>query len=136
MSRSEFRRSRPFANVLAKCSLRCSSPIGLFLNIRKCMILFLHVVPYQSYTAAARLNRRGSATAMTTLSNGSWFAAPYLTRHGEIDPGLRQRHQLILNQKRYDRILRDAWLMVNATVWSTIARKLEGEVNGGGWESI
>jgi E3 ubiquitin-protein ligase UBR1 len=41
-----------------------------------------------------------------------------------------------LNQKRYDRILRDAWLMVNATVWSTIARKLEGEVNGGGWESI
>ena len=100
------------------------------------MILLLHVVPYQSYTAAARLNRRGSAAAMTTPSNGSWFAAPYLTRHGEIDPGLRQRHQLILNQKRYDRILRDAWLMVNATVWSTIARKLEGEVNGGGWESI
>jgi E3 ubiquitin-protein ligase UBR1 len=114
---------------------RCSSPIGLFLNIRKCMILFLHV-PSQMYINAPRLNRRGSTTAITTISNGSWFAAPYLTKHGEIDPGLRQRHQLILNQKRYDRILRDAWLMVNATVWSTIARKLEGEVNGGGWESI
>lgn len=100
------------------------------------MILFLHVVPSQSYITAARLNPRSSATAMTTISNGSWFAAPYLTKHGEIDPGLRQRHQLILNQKRYDRILRDAWLMVNATIWSTIARKLEGEVNGGGWESI
>jgi E3 ubiquitin-protein ligase UBR1 len=100
------------------------------------MILFLHVVPSQSYITAARLNPRSSVMTTTTFSNGSWFAAPYLTKHGEIDPGLRQRHQLILNQKRYDRILRDAWLMINASIWSTIARKLEGEVNGGGWESI
>jgi E3 ubiquitin-protein ligase UBR1 len=100
------------------------------------MILFLHVVPSQTYITTARLHSRSSPAGMSTISNGSWFAAPYLTKHGEIDPGLRQRHQLILNQKRYDRLLRDAWLMVNATIWSTIARKLEGEVNGGGWESI
>ena len=105
------------------------------------MILFLHVVPSPSAVTAAtsaerRYSRVSASGAAVTMSNGSWFAAPYLTKHGEIDPGLRQRHQLILNQQRYDRILRDAWLMVNATVWSTIARKLEGEVNGGGWESI
>lgn len=121
-----------FANRI----IRCSSPIGLFLNIRKCMVLFLHVVPSQSHITTTRLKTPSSHKGMSTISHGSWFAAPYLTKHGEIDPGLRQRHQLILNQKRYDRLLRDAWLMVNATIWSTIARKLEGEVNGGGWESI
>ena len=109
------------------------------------MILFLHVVPAKpdfpdlSHLApelAVSLRQQASQTATTVVANGSWFAAPYLTRHGEIDPGLRQRHQLTLSQKRYDRLLRDTWLMVNATVWSAIARKLEGEVNGGGWETI
>lgn len=95
------------------CSLhmeKCGGNIGLFLNIRKCTILFTH------------------------NDNGSWFHAPYLTRHGEVDPGLRQHHQLILNQKRYDRLIRDVWL--NHGVCSVISRKLEGDVNNGGWETI
>ena len=109
----------------------CSAPVGLFLNIRKCMILFLHVVPP---TEVRRLTREYEPPA--TTCNGSWFYAPYLTKHGEVDPGLRTRHQLILNQKRYDKMLRDAWLTINGSIWSSIARKLEGEVNGGGWESL
>jgi E3 ubiquitin-protein ligase UBR1 len=42
--------------------------------------------------------------------------------------------QLFLNQRRYDQILRQAWL--NGTVPSMVARKLEGEINPGGWESL
>ncbi|KAL9623663.1 MAG: hypothetical protein Q9160_002119 [Pyrenula sp. 1 TL-2023] len=89
---------------------KCGGNIGLFLNIRKCTVLFTH------------------------HENGSWYHAPYLTRHGEVDPGLRQHHQLILNQKRYDRLIRDVWL--NHGVCSVISRKLEGDVNNGGWETI
>ena len=90
----------------------------------------------------------GGTSALDSLSrltpggfttNGTWLHAPYLTRHGEVDPGLRQRHQLFLSQKRYDRLLRDAWLIVNGgnnTLWSAISRRLEGDINGGGWETI
>ena len=115
---------------------RCSYPIGLFLIIRKCTIVMLHVAP------APRLTGSGEWTNTLiepqTLSNGSFFPAPYLTKHGETDSGLRTRYQLILNQHRYDKLLRDVWLMVNpsSTIWSAIARKLEGDVNAGGWGTL
>ncbi|KAJ5833061.1 hypothetical protein N7474_001372 [Penicillium riverlandense] len=89
---------------------RCGKNIGLFINIRKCTVLYLH------------------------NHNGSWHFAPYLDRHGEVDPGLRRNRQLILNQKRYDRLLRDVWL--SHGVPATISRKLESEINNGGWESL
>jgi Proteolysis_6 C-terminal len=44
---------------------RCGKDVGIFINIRKCMILYLH-------------NR-----------NGTWLVAPYLDKHGEVDPCLR-----------------------------------------------
>ncbi|ERF76604.1 hypothetical protein EPUS_08723 [Endocarpon pusillum Z07020] len=137
---------------------KCSSPIGIFLSIRKCTILLLHIVRKPIPLPPSSSNIPASAPKPATLtssssssasppnpsslhfgapkSNGGWFHAPYLTKHGEVDPGLRQRHQLVLNQKRYDRLLREVWLMLNGNVWSTVARKLEGEINGGGWESI
>ncbi|PKY03100.1 hypothetical protein P168DRAFT_255222 [Aspergillus campestris IBT 28561] len=89
---------------------RCGKNVGLFINIRKCTVLYLH--------------RR----------NGSWHYAPYLDRHGEVDPGLRRNRQLILNQKRYDRLLRDVWL--SHGIPATISRKLEADINNGGWETI
>ncbi|RAL17275.1 putative ubiquitin-protein ligase E3 component (UBR1) [Aspergillus homomorphus CBS 101889] len=89
---------------------KCGKNIGLFINIRKCTVLYLH-------------NR-----------NGSWHYAPYLDRHGEVDPGLRRNRQLILNQKRYDRLLRDVWL--SHGIPTTISRKLEADINNGGWETI
>jgi E3 ubiquitin-protein ligase UBR1 len=94
-------------------SFRCGGEIGLFLNVRKCMVLFLN----------------GS-----TGTNGSWFTAPYLDKHGEVDPALRRHHQLFLNQKRYDVLIRKVWL--NHEVQSTIARKLEADTNTGGWETL
>jgi E3 ubiquitin-protein ligase UBR1 len=89
---------------------RCGKNIGLFINIRKCTVLYLH------------------------NQNGSWHTAPYMDRHGEVDPGLRRNRQLILNQKRYDKLLRDVWL--SHGVPATISRKLESEINNGGWETI
>ncbi|PYH89785.1 hypothetical protein BO71DRAFT_402760 [Aspergillus ellipticus CBS 707.79] len=89
---------------------KCGKNIGLFINIRKCTVLYLH------------------------NHFGSWHYAPYLDRHGEVDPGLRRNRQLILNQKRYDRLLRDVWL--SHGVPATISRKLEADINNGGWETI
>lgn len=119
---------------------KCSSPIGMFLFIRKCHVALLHVVkdPRMVEYDRERIERGGQALppGSLTLSHGSFFPAPYLTKHGETDSGLRSKHQLILNQKRYDKLLRDTWLMTNGSVWSTIARKLESEVNAGGWETL
>lgn len=85
--------------------------VGLFINVRKCMVLFLH-----------------------GPGSGSFAQAPYLDRHGEPDPTLRKHHQLYLNQKRYDRLLRDVWL--GHMIPSVISRKLEGDINPGGWETL
>ncbi|KAJ5549904.1 hypothetical protein N7461_004602 [Penicillium sp. DV-2018c] len=101
------------SNKLGGCNQhlqKCGKNIGLFINIRKCTVLYLH------------------------NTNGSWHYAPYLDRHGEVDPGLRRNRQLILNQKRYDRLLRDVWL--SHSIPATISRKLEAEINNGGWETI
>lgn len=89
---------------------RCGGNIGLFINIRKCMVLFLN------------------------HNNGTWAVAPYLDKHGEADPTLRRHHQLFLNQKRYDVLLRKVWL--EGGIQSLIARRLEGDVNNGGWETL
>ncbi|KAF2233049.1 hypothetical protein EV356DRAFT_449147 [Viridothelium virens] len=93
---------------------KCGGPIGLFINIRKCMLLFL--------------NRPQGSTY------GSWAPAPYLDKHGEADPTLRRHYQLFLNQKRYDKLLRDVWL--GHQVPSLISRKLEMDINNGGWETL
>ncbi|ETI19581.1 hypothetical protein G647_09415 [Cladophialophora carrionii CBS 160.54] len=117
---------------------KCSSPIGMFLFIRKCHVALLHVAkdPKPGNNDREELRRLPLAPTSSILSHGSFFSAPYLTKHGETDSGLRSKHQLILNQKRYDKLLRDTWLMTNGSVWSTIARKLESEVNAGGWETL
>ncbi|KAF2204948.1 RING finger domain-containing protein [Delitschia confertaspora ATCC 74209] len=89
---------------------KCGGNIGLFINIRKCMVLFLNG------------------------TNGTWAVAPYLDKHGEVDPTLRRHYQLFLNQKRYDILQRQVWL--NHGIPSLIARRLEGDVNNGGWETL
>ena len=89
---------------------RCQRNIGLFLNIRKCCTFYLF--------------RR----------SGSFSAAPYIDRYGETDMGLRHNRQLYLHQKRYDSTLRATFLAHG--IPSFISRKLEGEINNGGWETI
>ena len=89
---------------------RCGGNIGIFMNLRKCVILYLHD------------------------GNGSFSNAPYLDKHGEVDPGLRRNRQLVLNQKRYDALLRHLWL--HHGVPALISRKLEADINNGGWETL
>lgn len=51
-------------NLVAK-NPSCGKEVGLFINIRKCHVLYLH----------------GGL--------GAWAHAPYLDKHGEPDPNLR-----------------------------------------------
>ena len=90
---------------------KCGGKVGIFINIRKCMVLFVH-----------------------GPGNGSWGHAPYLDKHGEPDPTLRKHHQLFLHQRRYDKLFRDAWL--SHMIPTVISRKLEADINPGGWETL
>ncbi|EGZ77405.1 hypothetical protein NEUTE2DRAFT_78861 [Neurospora tetrasperma FGSC 2509] len=89
---------------------KCQKNIGLFLNIRRCCIFYLH-----------RLS-------------GSFSNAPYIDKYGEVDLGLRHGRLLYLHQKRYDSMLRNLWL--SHGIQSFISRKLEGDINNGGWETL
>ncbi len=95
---------------LTGISYRCQGNIGLFINIRKCCVFYLHRV------------------------SGSFSNAPYIDKYGEVDLGLRHGRQLFLHQKRYDTMLRNLWL--SHGVPSFISRKLEADINNGGWETI
>jgi E3 ubiquitin-protein ligase UBR1 len=99
-----------YTNITPFLCNRCQKNIGLFINIRKCCVFYL--------------SRR----------SGSFSHAPYIDKYGEVDMGLRYGRQLFLHQKRYDSMLRSLWL--GHGVPSFIARKLEADINNGGWETI
>ncbi|KAK8125285.1 uncharacterized protein PG998_001044 [Apiospora kogelbergensis] len=88
----------------------CQRNMGIFINIRKCAIFYLH------------------------RKSGSFSNAPYIDKYGEVDVGLRHGRQLFLNQRRYDSMIRAMWL--GHGVPSFISRKLEADINNGGWETI
>lgn len=90
---------------------QCGGNVGIFINVRKCMLLFLH----------------GNG-------NGSFLPAPYLDKHGETDPTLRRHHQLFLNQRRYDKLVREVWL--GHAIPAVISRRLEADINPGGFETL
>ncbi|KAI2628910.1 hypothetical protein GGS21DRAFT_228771 [Xylaria nigripes] len=89
---------------------KCQGNIGLFINIRKCAVFYLHRI------------------------SGSFSNAPYIDKYGEVDIGLRHGRQLYLSQKRYDSMIRSLWL--GHGIPSYISRKLEADINNGGWETI
>jgi len=89
---------------------KCQKNIGLFINVRKCCVFYV------------------------SHRSGSFSNAPFIDKYGEVDMMLRYGRQLFLHQKRYDSMLRNLWL--GHGVPSYIARKLEGDINNGGWETI
>lgn len=136
--------------------VRCSAPIGIYLLVRKCMIVFLEI---RKDPKKAAINRAVRARMPNTTlqqqqerlqrlvrdlddetdiqaTHGSFFPAPYLTRHGETDQGLRTKQQLILNRRRYEKLVKDVWLGASGGIGSAIARKLDADVNAGGWETL
>lgn len=96
--------------VLTSCLSRCQGTIGVFLNVRRCSIVYLF-----------RLS-------------GSFTAAPYIDKYGETDQQLRHGRQLFLSQKRYDSMIRNT--VLHHGVPSLISRKLEAEINNGGWDTL
>ncbi|KAI9727261.1 MAG: hypothetical protein M1828_006880 [Chrysothrix sp. TS-e1954] len=87
----------------------CGGPIGIFLLIRKCAILFRHGM------------------------HGCYERAPYLDANGECD--MRRRAlRLWLDRRRYDKGIRDVWL--KGMVPTVVARRGDGEIGVGGWETI
>lgn len=89
---------------------KCQGNVAMVLNIRKCCVF--------------------SAHRMT----GSWSNAPYIDKYGEVDVALRHGRPLTLSQKRYDAMLRNMWL--GHGIPTFISRKLEADINTGGWETI
>ncbi|KID60163.1 E3 ubiquitin-protein ligase ubr11, partial [Metarhizium hybridum] len=89
---------------------KCQKNIGVYLNVRKCSIVYLF------------------------RQSGSYAPAPYIDKYGETDPQLRHGRQLFLNQKRYDSMIRNT--VLNHGVPSLISRKLEAEINNGGWDTL
>lgn len=89
---------------------KCQQNIGVFLNVRKCTILYLF------------------------RKSGSFTQAPYTDKYGETDHQLRHGRQLFLNQKRYDSMIRST--VLNHGVPSLICRKLEADINHGGWDTL
>lgn len=89
---------------------RCQQNIGVFLNIRKCSTVYLF------------------------RQSGSYAPAPYIDKYGETDFQLRHGRQLFLNQRRYDSMVRNT--VLNHGVPSLISRKLEAEINNGGWDTL
>ncbi|BFZ64949.1 E3 ubiquitin-protein ligase ubr1 [Saitoella coloradoensis] len=88
----------------------CTGSIGMYLMVKKCVILLLY------------------------NGNGTFFNAPYLDSHGEVDVGLKRGRPQFLSQKRYDLAVRNLWL--SHGVPSYVARKLEANIDIGGWETL
>ncbi|KAF9580550.1 hypothetical protein BGW38_002748 [Lunasporangiospora selenospora] len=87
----------------------CTGPVGIYLLIKKCVILLLHV------------------------RSGCFHPAPFLDEHGEADLGLRRGRPQFLNPLRYDD-LRRLWLTHGIPVH--VARKIEQSYDIGGWRTL
>ncbi|CAI2174520.1 3024_t:CDS:10 [Funneliformis geosporum] len=102
---------RGLENDRGECNLHtksCGGEIGIYLLVKKCVILLLHV------------------------DNGCYMNAPYLDKHGEVD-GLKRGKPQFLNQKRYDEI-RKVWLTHGVPIH--VARKIEQAFDLGGWPTF
>ncbi|ODQ80664.1 hypothetical protein BABINDRAFT_171021 [Babjeviella inositovora NRRL Y-12698] len=99
---------------IGQCNLHvekeCISECGIFLVPRYCTLLLLW------------------------KGKGSFYKAPYLDPHGELDEEPRHGKPLYLNQKRYNAFVRNIWL--NHGVQNAIARNLESVIDIGGWETL
>ncbi|KAG0236519.1 hypothetical protein BGW41_000387 [Actinomortierella wolfii] len=87
----------------------CTGAIGIYLLIKKCVILLLH------------------------SRNGCFHPAPFLDEHGEADLGLRRGRPQFLNPLRYDD-LRRLWLTHGIPIH--VARKIEQSYDVGGWRTL
>ncbi|KAI8061736.1 hypothetical protein BC940DRAFT_349914 [Gongronella butleri] len=90
-------------------SLECGGDIGIFLSVKRCVLILLH------------------------NGNGWFMNAPYLDAHGEVDQNLRRGRPQYLNAKRYAEIRR-LWLQHQIPIY--VARQIEATYDIGGWSTL
>lgn len=88
---------------------RCTGPIGIFLLVKKCVVLLLHG------------------------QKGYFHPPPYIDAHGEADLGLKRGKPLFLNDTRYNELVK---LWINHQICSLIARKIDASFDFGGWNTL
>ncbi|CAF1066177.1 unnamed protein product, partial [Didymodactylos carnosus] len=87
-------------------TLQCCGPVGLYLRIKECSLLLIHI------TDNGRANK----------ARGTLIPAPYIDDYGETDQGLRRGNPLHLCEERY-RLLYKRWL--SHTFTEDISRSME-----------
>ncbi|KAI0651382.1 hypothetical protein C8Q79DRAFT_932987 [Trametes meyenii] len=95
-----------------ECNLHtreCSGPIGLYFLVKRCSLLYLYA------------------------NNGAFGQSPYLDVHGEVDVSMRRGRRQYLHRARWEEVHK-VWL--SHGIPTLIARRLEGTVDSGGWETL
>ncbi|KAI0638910.1 hypothetical protein C8Q77DRAFT_1078285 [Trametes polyzona] len=87
----------------------CGGPIGLYFLVKRCSLLYLYA------------------------NNGAFGQSPYLDVHGEVDVSMRRGRRQYLHRARWEDVHK-TWL--NHGIPTLIARRLEGTVDSGGWETL
>ncbi|KAG7749910.1 hypothetical protein KL911_004903 [Ogataea haglerorum] len=77
---------------------------------------------------------KSNSILLLNKGKGSFFESPYLDDYGEIDQDSKKGHDLSLSQPKYDEFTRTVWLQHN--IPNQIARKLESQIDIGGWETL
>jgi len=90
-------------------AVECGGIVGMYFLVKKCSLLFLHA------------------------GNGTFAQSPYLDVHGEVDMSMRRGRRQFLHPARWEEV-RKTWL--NHGIPTLVARKLEGTVDNGGWETM
>ncbi|KAH3662188.1 hypothetical protein OGAPHI_005436 [Ogataea philodendri] len=77
---------------------------------------------------------KSNCILLLNKGKGSFFESPYLDDYGEADEDSKKGHDLTLCKEKYDEFIRTVWLQHN--IPNQIARKLEGQIDCGGWETL
>ncbi|KAG8874612.1 hypothetical protein FRB97_005779 [Tulasnella sp. 331] len=87
----------------------CGGAVGMYFLVKRCMVLYLYA------------------------GSGSFLQPPYLDVHGEFDYMMRRGRRQYLHQQRFEDV-RKTWL--NHGIPTLVARKLDGIIDSGGWDSL
>ncbi|KAF8879924.1 hypothetical protein BD779DRAFT_1550399 [Infundibulicybe gibba] len=87
----------------------CGGAIGVYFLVKRCSLLYLYA------------------------ASGTFAQSPYLDAHGEADISMRRGRRQYLHHARWEDIRR-TWLTHG--IPTMIARKLEGTLDSGGWETL
>ncbi|KAA1468351.1 hypothetical protein DENSPDRAFT_833612 [Dentipellis sp. KUC8613] len=87
----------------------CGGVIGIYFLVKRCSLLYLHA------------------------GSGTFAQSPYLDVHGEVDTSMRRGRRQFLHPARWEEV-RKTWL--SHGVPTLVARKLEGTLDSGGWETL